>query len=246
LLSAATVVFVQGYQSSGNEWRMMGIMPLLVEAGWRDAGHLVNGPSGVEIRPPFAGVSQKGSLYTVSLPSEAPLMVQLKFLENYMSTVKSHHQKESIYLVGHSAGGVLARLYMVSHPKQTIAGLITIATPHLGTEASELGLAVSQSPIGMMLPFMGADSINRSQGLFYDLSREHKGNLLFWLNRQPHPRSHYISVVRRDGDLFVDPFSQDMNRVVALQGKAELFLSPGGHRLEYSDAAIILKLLQEM
>ena len=245
-VNAATVVFVQGYQSSGMEWRRQGIMPLLVESGWRDGGHIIHGRNGIETIPPFVGVAKKGTLYTVALPTEAPLMVQSDILEHYLINVKARHLNERLFLVGHSAGGVLARLYMVTHPDQKIAGLITIAAPHLGTEASEIGLAVAQSPASMMLPFIGAGNINRSQGLFYDLSREHTGNLLFWLNRQPHPQSQYISIIRGDGDIFVSPMSQDMNRVVALEGRAKTFFAPGDHSLEYTDAPIILKLLNAM
>ena len=249
-VSAKTVVFVQGYQSNGSEWRSEGIIPLLVTAGWKDGGHLVNGPNGVDVRPPFVGDAKLGTLYTVALPTEAPLMIQLRYLQRYIANVTNHHQNEHLYLVGHSAGGVLARLFMVKNraksSNQKIAGLITISAPHLGSEASEMGLAISQSPMGMMLPFMGADSINRSQELFYDLSPERNGNLLFWLNRQPHPPSKYVSVIRRDDDFFVTPFSQDMNRVSALRGKAKVFFAPGGHSLEATDAPIILQLLGTM
>lgn len=247
-ISAKTVVFIQGYQSNGSEWRSEGIVSLMVAAGWKDGGHIVTGRNGIELRPPFVGVAKQGTVYTIALPTEAPLMIQLQYLQRYLSNVMSKHQNEPLYLVGHSAGGVLARLFMVKNAvnNQSIAGLITIASPHLGSEASEMGLAISQSPIGMMLPFMGADSINRSQELFYDLSPESNGNLLFWLNRQPHPPSKYVSVIRREGDFFVTPYSQNMNRVYALQGKAKVFYSPGGHGLESTDAPIVLKILGYM
>lgn len=247
-ISAKTVVFIQGYQSNGYQWRSEGIVPLMVASGWKDGGHIVTGRNGIELRPPFVGVAKQGTLYTIALPTEAPLMYQLQYLQAYMASVMSKHQKEPLYLVGHSAGGVLARLFMVKNnvQNQSIEGLITIASPHLGSEASEMGLAITQSPMSMMLPFMGADSINRSQELFYDLSPESNGNLLFWLNRQPHPPSKYVSVIRRDGDFFVTHYSQNMNKVYALQGKAKVFYAPGGHSLVSTDAPIILKLLGSM
>jgi triacylglycerol esterase/lipase EstA (alpha/beta hydrolase family) len=40
--------------------------------------------------------------------------------------------------IGHSAGGVVARVALVNYGADTVAWLITIAAPHLGTErASE-------------------------------------------------------------------------------------------------------------
>ena len=96
---------------------------------------------------------------------------------------------------------------------------------------------------------MGADDINRSRGLFDDLSREYPGNLLYWLNRQPHPESRYISVVIHDdelfglGDLLVPEWSQDMNHVPALQGRALTVNVSGGHELNPADGVLLVDLL---
>jgi hypothetical protein len=141
---------------------------------------------------------------------------------------------------------------MVQHPEVRIAALLTIATPHLGTGTAELGLMASQSPLGWVAPFMGADSLNRSQGLFYDLSREQPGSLLFWLNRQPHPSSRYLCVTHAGGgllgmgDLVVPEWSQDMNNVAALRGAVVSVAAAGEHLLTPADGELLLELLRRL
>jgi pimeloyl-ACP methyl ester carboxylesterase len=155
-------------------------------------------------------------------------------------------------LAGHSAGGVLARLYMVQHPEAGVTALITIASPHRGTDSAELGLLVGQSPLGWMAPFFGGQVLNRSQALFHDLSRERPANLLFWLNRQEHPPAQYISVVRTDdsllglGDLIVPSWSQDMNQVYALRGRARKITAGSNHALQPADGQLLVRILRSL
>ena len=52
----------------------------------------------------------------MALPSEAPLMMQHRYLEQYLDIIRNLYPHESLLLVGHSAGGVLGRLYMVTYP----------------------------------------------------------------------------------------------------------------------------------
>ena len=87
--------------------------------------------------------------------------------------------------------------------------------------------------------------------LYYDLVRERPGTLLFWLNRQAHPAATYISVVRDGsrsllGDLVVPEWSQDMNQVMALRGRAISVSSAGNHGLEAADGKMLLQLLKRL
>ena len=110
-------------------------------------------------------LKQQFAIDTVDLPSEAPLFVQLQVLVPQVEYLRTHHSEEHLFLAGHSAGGVLARLYMVTHPKVPVAALITIASPHLGTGAAEIGLMAGDSPLGFLAPLVGGSTLNRSQGL---------------------------------------------------------------------------------
>ncbi len=250
LVVAEAMVLVQGYLGEDDPWRRSGVASAIVRAGWQDGGHLMDGPEGVRRHGPASKAAK--SFYTVALPTEAPLLVQARYLERYMAYLQVRHEGESLTLVGHSAGGVVARLFMVQHPKVRISALITIASPHLGTGTAEAGLMAGQSPFGWVAPLLGAQSINRSQGLYHDLSRENPGNLLFWLNRQPHPKSRYVAVVHKDGgflgvgELIVPEWSQNMNNVAALRGTVVTVPVSGEHQLNPADGMLLMDLLHRL
>ena len=218
LLQAETLVLIQGYQAKGSDWRDSGVVKALVDAGWSDIGHI-----GHDARP----LGNQGlRLVTIDLETEAPLMYQLAQFKHTIDWMQRTPARDRLIFVAHSAGGVLGRLYMVKYPESKVAVLITFATPHLGTESAELGVALGQSPLGLFSRLFGPehDLLGRSQGLLTDLIRERPGSLLFWLNRQPHPKARYISVVRDEnlslvGDMVVPTWSQDMNQVYAFAGK---------------------------
>lgn len=239
-----TVVLIHGYWSDGSDWRRLGVVQALQFAGWHDAGHLL--PSGLLPTWIYPNATDN-CVYTVTLPSEAPLPLQVSWLGTYLQGLRARHPNNDLILVGHSAGGVVARLAMVvtAIPVHT---LITIASPHLGTEAAEWGLEVTHSPVGWFLPFMGGNSLLRSEGLYLDLVRESPGTLLFWLNRQPHPSAQYISIVRMGakvgaGDSIVPLYSQDLNHVPALAGKAMTVTSIGFHGLQPTDGPLLVSIL---
>jgi triacylglycerol lipase len=245
---AETLVLLQGYLADEDYWRGAGITRMLATNGWADAGTLRTTPSGIRSDRPLPKSNRR--VYTLALPSEAPLMVQLRYLEQYLDVIQNLHPYESLILAGHSAGGVLGRLYMVEHPDTPVGALITFASPHLGTESAEIGAMAGDSPLGWIAPLIGGGTLNRSQGLYYDLMRERPGSLLFWLNHQQHPASLYISIVREDdgllslGDLVVPPWSQDMNQVAALRGRASKIVTQGGHGLTSQDGELLLEILK--
>jgi triacylglycerol lipase len=250
MAAAEAMVLVQGYLGEDDPWRRSGVTTAIQRAGWQDGGHLLDSPDGVRRNSPDNKSAK--AFYTMALPTEAPLLFQARYLERYMAYVLARHEGESITLIGHSAGGVLARLYMVQHPQVRISALITIASPHLGSGTAEVGLLASQSPLGWVAPFMGAQSINRSQGLYHDLSREQPGSLLYWLNRQPHPKSRYVAVIHKDGglfglgDLIVPEWSQNMNNVATLRGAVMIVPVSGDHPLNPADGPLLMDLLRRL
>jgi len=241
-----SLILIQGYQAKGTDWRSSGISEALTSAGWIDGGQI-----GISRTPLVAPSGPR--FFTVELTTDAQLLRQMEQLKAHVAKVKAARPDESVILVGHSAGGVLGRLYMVQHPQESISALITFASPHLGTESAELGLALSQSPLGWATALLGKehDLLGRSEGLFFDLVRERPGSLLFWLNRQPHPRARYVSVVRDErlswvGDLVVPVWSQDMNMVEQLRGRAVSIASDGNHGLERKDGKLLLHILRRL
>lgn len=243
---ADVAVLVHGYLSDADDWVEAGIAAQLPRAGWAYGGRL----EGVQGVIHLSGGGQgKNRFYTVSLPDEAPLRVQAQWLSAYLSYVRPRADGERLILVGHSAGGLVARLTMVQHPELGVDMLVTIATPHLGTDRAELGLLAGSSPVGMLANMLGNQTLDRSRGLYRDLAPEQSGNLLYWLNRQEHPKARYVSVVRHGeggmlgGDNAVPVWSQDMNRVAALRGRSELVTLATGHGLVPEDGHVLVRLL---
>ena len=247
--SAKTLVLVQGYLGNVASYRQSAITDILKIKGWTDGGHLVALPQGVAGLYKVEGAKR---FYTLELPTEAPTTVQAGILASYVRNISEMYAEEDLILVGHSAGGVVSRLMLVQYPDIEVETLITIASPHLGTELAEDGLTLANSPVGFFAPMFGAGTLNRSQALYADLVRERPGTLLGWLNRQTHPDIRYVSLVRGDprnpannGDDIVPGWSQDLNNVVALKGKATTYLTPAAHELTAGDGAMIAGLLAE-
>ena len=238
---ADSLVLVQGYQGSAGSWRGTGITRVLQQHGWTDGGHL-SARNGQIIRW-APGPTGKNRFYTIDLPTEAPITLQTRILAGYLQQIKKLYKGEPLHLVGHSAGGVVARATMVAFPDLKVSTLITIASPNRGTGAAETGLEVSNSPLGWFAPMVGAGTINRSRGLYAQLVRERPGTFLGWLNRQKHPEARYVSIVRVNQDDLVPTWSQDLNGVAALAGKAETHPVSGPHRLTIYDGLTILNIL---
>lgn len=243
--SAATVVFVHGYLGDGSSFREPGIVRAFTRAGWRDGGN-INGASVNARRWPGAGGNM---VLTVALPSEAPLRNQSQWLGAMLAGV-SKARGDGLYVVAHSAGGVVARMALVTRTPEGFAGLVTIASPHLGTEAAETGQMIGNSPLGMLGMLPGLNKLSRSQGLYADLVRPRPGTALYWLNGQTHPAGRYVSVVRSgqrgSSDMIVPEWSQDMNNVTTLRGLSRTVRTGGGHLLQRSDGALLLKLVSGM
>ncbi|MEK7991635.1 MAG: alpha/beta fold hydrolase [Thiotrichaceae bacterium] len=237
------LVLIHGYWSDGSGWRTAGIVSHLQQAGWQDQGHLF--PS-VALPPTGAAYPSDRHLYTITLPSEAPLPIQAQWLDYFLTGIQKAHTDDEMILVGHSLGGVVARLSMING-QFPIAGLITIASPHLGTDKAEIGKLIADSPLSWVTPLVGLSTINRSRNLYSDVSREYPTTPLFHLNRTPHPKARYISIVRADENNFwtalVPAYSQDMNNVPALHGRALTIPSAGSHYLQPADGIALVNLL---
>ena len=106
----------------------------------------------------------------------------------------------------------------------------------------------------MVKSFVGGrdyDALRHSRGLMIDLRRPQPGNMLYWLNSQPHPDIAYASIIRLNnngatGDYYVPGFSQNMNNVPALQGHSSTFTTPTSHFLVRQDADTIISIINHM
>lgn len=253
VVHAKTIVFIHGYMAEGSIWSRSGVLDHLARNNWPFAGRYGYDAQGRVVYD----VRKQGrdATVTVELPWEQSIEFQASLLDKYLSEIYKH-RPQPIVLVGHSAGGVVARFSLVKNPVSSVHALITIATPHLGTPMADLGALASDSPLGIFLQELGDPTLVRSRGLFRDLQPARRGSMLYWLNRQKHPAIPYFSIIRSNevvditrydqADLVVPPAYQDMNNVQALRGKSVSIASDGGHALSVYDAIRIQKILKQL
>ncbi len=249
------MVLVHGYLGNANNWDTSGITGILQRHGWERAGVYLAGPGGIRVFP-SPGMKAKRKFYAVDLPSEAPIRLQVYQFDEILRAIRNAHSGEPLVLVGHSAGGVVARNALVRGNADNVKALITIASPHLGTVRAEQALDATDIPfpLSIITDIVAGETYDiakRSRSLYVDLVRPRPGTLLYWLNAQPHPDIAYFSIVRGGtvtgwGDIVVPAYSQDMNNVPALRGRASLVTVAGDHGLVPLDGSIILNLIADL
>lgn len=254
---ADVLVLVHGYLGSAQSWAEAGVIDRLQHRGYRMAGIYGFSARGVVFQELAPQRPQK-PIYTVNLPSQAPVVIQADWLAAYLRELRKRHPKEAINLAAHSAGGVVARMTLVRHGSLGVKHLITIATPHFGTGRAIQALQATDRSgmFGFVKSWLVRRktgdalyaTVQQSRGVLLDLTPPAPGNLLFWLNRQVHPDIRYTSVMRigsfaMPGDQVVPPLSQDLNRVPALAGKVKTYSMAQGHLLTAQDGDLIGNLL---
>jgi len=254
---ADITVLAHGYLSDTGIWEVSGVNRELRQAGWQYAGSLGYSPTGLLDQSRPLDNAQK-RFYTVQLPALAPAAIQASWLNAALQHLSTQYPDESINLVGHSAGGVVARLTLVQYGVGKVKRLITIATPHLGTDKAIKALNASNDSgmFGFIKEALVRDAVGdglyntlqHSRGILIDLTPPTPGSMLFWLNGQPHPDIEYISIIRSAGfniagDIAVPPFSQDMNRVPVLAGKSRPVIVLQGHELTPHDGKLLAEML---
>jgi pimeloyl-ACP methyl ester carboxylesterase len=249
---ADVLVLVHGYLSDAGAWYRSGVMAQLQQAGWQDGGILQGTPNGVRILAP-APVSATNVVYRANLPALSAIEAQADVLTALLVQVRQQHPSEKLSLVGHSAGGIVARAVLVRANAPKVDALITLSAPHLGTGAAEAALDATDIPFpfSAIADFFAGDSgyglLRDSFYVLRDLVREAPGNYLFWLNRQAHPAIAYYAVVHYGYTGLVPPYSQDISRVPALYDKqAHIWAGVGIHELSPQDGQSIVAILADM
>ncbi len=257
---ADITVLVHGYMSDPGTWEVSGVNNKLRQGGWQYAGNLGYSPRGLldQTDQTKASTHSEKRFYTVQLPSLAPAGIQASWLNAALQHLATQYPDESVNLVGHSAGGVVGRLTLVQYGVGKVKRLITIASPHLGTDKAIKALNASNDSgmFGFLKKALVRDAIGdgmyntlqHSRGILIDLTPPTPGSMLFWLNGQVHPDIEYTSIIRSAGfniagDIAVPPFSQDMNLVPVLAGKSKPIIVLQGHELTPHDGELLVDLL---
>jgi len=254
---ADVLVLVHGYLGTAQSWAESGVIERLNKRGYRQVGIYGFSPRGL-LYQDLGNTDTPQPFYAVNLPSQAPIVIQADWLAAILREIRKRHPKQTINLAAHSAGGLVARMTLVRHGRLGVGHLITIATPHSGTGRAIQALDATDS--GGLFGFAKSWLVRRatgnalyatlrhSRGVLLDLTPPAPGNLLFWLNQQPHPDIAYTSIMRigtfyMPGDQVVPPPSQDLNRTPALAGRVKTYSMAEGHLLTPQDGELIGNLL---
>ncbi len=248
-VQAKTLVLVHGFTADGMSWRNSGFTQPLLDAGWQDGGGYGYSPQSMLLP---RGLYKRGDVFfSVELPSQETVQIQEGLLAQYLGHLYAHRQ-EALTLVGHSAGGIVSRLYVLDPAHQPLDGLITIASPHLGTPAANIAHLAGDSPLGFMASIVGGEELQQSRGLLSDLKEEKPHNFLYWMNHQKHPDIHYASIIRSNKslarpikfDFIVPPRSQNMNNIWALKNRSGTAQTTEGHGLNSQDGLLTLDIIK--
>ena len=257
---AEVLVLRHGYMSTPDTWEKTRINDVLVQEGWRRGGILIPAARRhiPDRRQQQNNTGAEDIFYMVELPWQYPLQSQADALEIAMQRILEMRPNEDISLAGHSAGAVVARLWLVQHPRPEIKRLISIAAPNLGTDRAEDALTLTQpvfGPFDSMRNLLGGkryNTVRRSRPLVRDLTPPSRRNptILYRLNRQPHPDIAYYSIVRedrrgQDSDWLISAESQDLNNVEALRGRSTSYIMPRDHDLSIEDGFMLTRILAE-
>lgn len=248
-VKADILLLVHGFQSDMLTWQRAGIIGVLEQHGWEKTDYLMATAKGiVPLHTPEKTPQKK--IVSLQLPSDIQLRVQANMFTAALHHLADQYPNDKVIVVGHSLGGLTARLSLVKNGEFQVTALITIASPHLGSDLAMVGMEQlnDNSMMKMMKRMFGGgryQMLERSAPVIYDILPEYPGNLLYALNRRTHPNIAYFSVVRsfsdgRLGDPIVPGYSQNMHSVAAIRRASLRILQGNKHALTQQDAYSIL------
>ena len=258
-IHADSVILIHGWAANADTWKYSGVQSQMMRHGWSDAGIITVDGAGRAILFSAENVSDK-RFYKVVLPAQLPLLAQAQLLFSQVNLIKQKHPDEKITLVGHSAGGLVARLMLLNRNAPSVNSLVTIATPNLGTSRAIEGLDVIDAKpffcpgpgIDFLKSVFAGDQyqyLRNSRAAVTDMLPVEYGGLINWMNQQVHPDIEYHAIIKQipgeNGDGIVTARSQDLGQVAALRGKVKLYPVLSEHALNPADGDLLNTILMQ-
>jgi pimeloyl-ACP methyl ester carboxylesterase len=78
-----------------------------------------------------------------------PIKIAIDELATALAAVRNKWPEKPVYLIGHSRGGLIARRFLLEEPEISIEGIITISSPHSGTDMAKFSRFLK--PAGVLL-----------------------------------------------------------------------------------------------
>ncbi len=252
---ADVMLLIHGYQGTVFSWENSAVSPVLDQFGWKRGAVLIASPAGL-VPVPLKWQDEQNKTVNLQLNSELPLVMQSDVVATAIRWINARYPAERIIIVGHSLGGVVARMALVRGGGPSVVALVTIASPHLGTALAYRGLDELDAPLPVRIlrEYLGGevyDMLQRSRGLLHDIVPAIPGRLLHWLNTRQHPPIRYFSVVRSSvngtlGDPIVSGYSQDMANVPAIGNRSTRLIQGFTHFLNVLDGYALVNILEQL
>jgi pimeloyl-ACP methyl ester carboxylesterase len=252
---ADVLLEVHGFEGSVYSWERSGVNSVLQQFGWKRAAVLVAAPQGL-MALPMKWQEADNKVVNLQLNSEVSLLGQANAFTAALRWVNDRYPAEKIIIVGHSLGGVVARLSLVRDGAPHVKALISIASPHQGTALAYRGLDEIDDPfpINKIKEFFGGETyeiLKRSRTMLHEIVPAIPGKLLYWLNTRQHPDIKYYSIVRSTlngilGDPVVPGYSQDMGNIPAIGKKSTRIIEGFQHGLSMLDGYTLVNILDQL
>ncbi len=252
---ADVLLELHGYEGSVYSWERSGVNSVLQQFGWKRAGVLVAAPQGL-IPLPMKWQDADNKVINLQLDSEVSLLAQANAFSAALRWMNDRYPADKIIVVGHSLGGLVARLALVRDGAPHVKALISIASPHQGTVLAFRGLDEINDPfpLNKIKEFFAGPEykmLERSRTLLHQILPPLPGKLLYWLNTRQHPDIKYFSIVRSTpggalGDPIVPGYSQDMGKIAPIGKKSTRIIEGFQHGLTVLDGYTLVNILEQL
>lgn len=210
------LVLLHGLGGDRHAWN--GLREFLRQSGLRDGGVVRIGPHGEPQLSEGAETPRKADFFALEISDPyQSLQAWTAELERLLEALHRQTGGARLVLVGHSAGGLTGRKYLVENPgDHRLAKLVTVASPHRGSNLALLPLALRKlrdtvsrgDEIGFVSGPMNQvlARLERSAGtpldspILEDLKPEDFNPDLAALNRSTHPDNVEYGCLRALGD----------------------------------------------